>query len=150
METRVKGTPDEDDLEKLITTRNAIHHALLSLPPSTASAGPASETTEGIKYEMCRIAAIIYSTAVLFGLPADSGWHLPLLDRLTLCVESLPEDPHENLVIWALCIGALTSSELSARGGFEDRLRGAIADRQLASWSDVEAILEGFLWSASA
>ncbi|RMZ15908.1 hypothetical protein D0862_01500 [Hortaea werneckii] len=101
--------PEEE--ENLIATRNAVQHALLSLP--TWESLTKEEQIHGNKkaYECCFQTAALYSNAVIMGFPPHLGWHVNLLHNLRSIIGPDPvdewDDNMHDLLIWSLSVGAL-------------------------------------------
>lgn len=133
-----------------IETRNALQHALLSLP-AWQDLPPADrvEASESV-HTICRLTALLYSNAILLGFPAHTGWHTALAQTLrsTLCDLSfefwVPE--YDDLAMWVLVVGGMAAFRGPDREWYENELRRAWVRKGRPRWSKVEGVLEGFLW----
>ena len=138
----------------LIDTRNALHHALLSLDPFSELAEDDRHGARELMYELCRTTAVLYSNAVLMGVPPHLGWHLPLVKLLRSMLESCRTTPWlddaTDILVWALCVGGLAAWRSPHRSFFETYLKDIIRRRKLVSWTKIQRIVEDFLWSEAA
>ncbi|KAK4898512.1 hypothetical protein LTR27_004109 [Elasticomyces elasticus] len=139
--------PNANDPEYhlVIKARNRTHHDLLSLPEYL------SESTDcpQVVYDICRVTAMLYSTAVIFPLPAR-GWHLNYLSALRRSLDKptlwlLPQ--YTELLVWSLYIACLAAMHTAYRSFFLNALRTVLTSSGMVVWSDVEVSLLRFLWS---
>ncbi|KAI6889473.1 hypothetical protein KC360_g240 [Hortaea werneckii] len=141
--------PDEE--ESLIATRNAIQHALLSLPAWDSLTKEERAFGNKKAYECCVQTAALYSNAVIMAFPPNLGWHVNFVQNIRSIIGSAPveewDDDMLDLLIWSLSVGALANSRTPERRFFEDRLSTVLKLRRITSWPEVQSILEEFLWS---
>ena len=139
---------------KILTdARNAAQHRLLSLPDwEHLEHGQRQECLLAV-YECCRITAVLYSNAVIFPLPTNTGWHKRLIKSLRRLLEtSNMMDWRLNvsaLLTWTLFVGGIASYRSPDRYFFENTLRDLMR-RERLKWPQVEATLSMFLWSKQA
>lgn len=150
MAANVGTKMSEMEYDRMLETRNAVHHALLSLPAAELPDTRRPQAFKSLGYEICRVTAIIYSTAILWGLPPHRGWHQKLAHNLRELLEKLEPGSEPDMIVWALCIGGLASNGSSDRNFFEERLRRLIKDKGLIAWPRIECIVADFLWSRRA
>ncbi|KAK5735932.1 hypothetical protein LTR17_007767 [Elasticomyces elasticus] len=139
--------PNANDPEYhlVIKARNRTHHYLLSLPEDLSD----STNCPQVVYDICRVTALLYSTAVLFPLPAR-GWHLNYLSDLRYSLDMpmlwlLPQ--YTELLVWSLYTACLAAMHTIYRNFFLNALRTVLTSSGLVLWSDVEVTLLRFLWS---
>lgn len=146
----------DDAYRRMMSTRNSVHHAILSLAPWSQLDPTDQNATSEAVYECCRTSAVLYSSAVIYGLPHHLNWQAQPLAYLSVLVESSREElisESPELLLWALCIGALATSSSPARAFFDHEL-AELCEREDAmnrySLSECQAIVEDFLWSPRA
>lgn len=127
------------------------HHRLLCLPAWDDTDGIHSEWADETVYECCRLTALLYSTAVILGLPAHVGWHVQLgaqiRRQLEACdVEELSGDA-PGLLVWVLTIAAIAAVGSEGQAYFVEALREALGREGLQTRRAAEHVLEGYLWS---
>jgi hypothetical protein len=141
-------------LTALYKTQRALQHQLLSLPQWSSLDELELNCSGRFTYLVCKLTALIYSNAVLIALPANRGWHIRLSSRLKHLLEQTScqswRDDMSDFLLWSLFVGGLAASRSPARDFFEESLRVLLARKGLTLWSDVEAILEDFMWSSPA
>ncbi|KAI7172010.1 hypothetical protein KC316_g10930 [Hortaea werneckii] len=140
-----------DGQESLIATRNAVQHALLSLPTWESLAKEEQAYGNKRAYECCFQTAALYSNAVIMGFPPHLGWHVNIVHNLRSIIGPGPvkewDGNMHDLLIWSLSVGALASFRSPERSFFEDCLKSIMKLRRITSWPQVQSILEEFLWS---
>lgn len=105
------------------------------------------------EHECCRVTAILYSTAVVYALPASSGWHHPLLRQLETIFLSSPlleKDDASQLVLWSLCVSAIAAFSTSLHSWHLSALRSVLKRKNIQSWAAVEYEIACFPWCARA
>ena len=154
MAARHNKALEKEEENLLVMSRNTIQHRLLSLPSFEDLSESETEGTDPVGYEICRLTAVIYSNAVILGLPPHTRWHEVLAKRLRALLESNQSSSVvvevSDLLIWALCVGGLAAWRTPEREFFESALRNATRKRKLLTWVKVERVVEDFLWSQSA
>lgn len=143
-----------DNMEQLLRVRNAVLYRLITLPSWDELSGTERHGSNQSIYDICRHTAVIYSTAVLLGMPPHLGWHIRLSGKLKVMLEAMSpetwrEDPPDFL-IWSLFIGAVASYRSEHRAYFQKHLQQALIRRQWLAWSVVREHLHGYLWSDNA
>ena len=106
-----------------------------------------------IAYELSRLACLLYSNAVLLGLPPDNGWHQRLVQRLVgvFEVSNLDQDgSFYRLQFWSLFTAAIAAYGLPERSFLESQLREAISKHRIYHYNAAQAILRDYLWSDDA
>lgn len=127
------GTDMTDDAyRRMMSTRNSIHHAVLSLPvwdDLPEAERNLSRTCQQPLYEATRLSAIIYSCAVIYCLPPHRNWHLKLTGELRKVIEGYARfmDEAPYLLLWVLCVGALAALRSPDRMFFEQKLGEVVA-----------------------
>jgi hypothetical protein len=105
-------------------------------------------------YELCRKTAILYSTAVLFALPPDNGWHLALMADIRTVLDDILQLPKQDesflVIIWSLVICGCTSQGTGHRSWYECTLRGLLLLKGYRSLDQVLRVVREFLWSDEA
>jgi hypothetical protein len=138
----------------MYSTMNALQYDLLNLPPWHDLDRIDQASSDQALYDICKLTAIIYSNGVLFGLPAQSGWHTRLSQSLrdlfdTSSLANWPE-AKTDFSIWCLCVGALAAFRSPDRDFYECALREVLQRKKLTVWVRIEAILADFMWSHAA
>ncbi|KAK6369570.1 hypothetical protein LTS17_009476 [Exophiala oligosperma] len=137
---------------ELLRARNTAQYHLLCLPVAdlTTTVG-----RESLLYEVCRLGLLIISNMILFPLPAKSGVGNRLARQLRGCLTVADHVPNgkrvfsrcPDLLIWAVVLGAMSSTSLSDRTWFIDRLAVMLVPLFDHQWQEVEEeILYKYLW----
>lgn len=146
--------PLEQDYQKVLYVRNAAIHSVLCLPPGEELSLSDSGEADFAIYEVCRITSIIYSNAVLLGLPTHSGWHRRCVGKLRDVLEatnlSAWAEYSPGVLIWSLFVGCIASYRTPHRRFFETSLRHTLLLTNVLSWNSVKQCLAEFLWSEGA
>jgi hypothetical protein len=146
--------PTNMDIMSILYVRNTAIHSVLSLPPWEELPISDQEQTDLVIYEACRTTAIIYSNAVLLGLPTHTGWHRNIVERLRAILEEADlnswAEHSPGLLSWVLFIGCLASYRTPHRQFFEMFLRDTLLSSGMRSWRSLRRNLGEFLWSESA
>ena len=132
--------------------RCAVHHELLTLQSRTNLGDHERADYNESIYDCCRLTCILYSNAVLLGIPPQSGWAEVLLPQLLAIHEALstvvPTDFSVAVQVWSLMLGAIASKGRSHRTDFIHRLRNVLSTYGLGRWDDVQSMLESIMWSS--
>ncbi|ETN42637.1 uncharacterized protein HMPREF1541_01794 [Cyphellophora europaea CBS 101466] len=153
-------------LEDLIISRNAVHHALLSLLPANGLWGPRFAL-----YEALRLGMLIFSDLALFPLPAKTGVrgrYAGMLrealecilggggggDAGTRCREQQQKQGEMEAqgLAWACVMGALAveggDGEESRRkkAWFVESARGWMEVWGVVEWEEMQTMLQRWLW----
>jgi hypothetical protein len=151
IEAYCAGNLIKPDLQILLSKKNAIHHALLSLP--TADEALIPERDRGV-YECCRLGGILYSTAVLFPLPKSTGTLPRIASMVRTAVEGFRlETCFEGggkVLIWILLLGGIAAEGTLERVWFLRRLKPLLAMEGITSWTSLNGLVARFLWMESA
>ena len=139
---------------KMLTdARNAAQYRLLSLPDWEQLEPNERQACLLAVYECCRITAVLYSNAVIFPLPTNTGWHERLIKSLRRLLETSNMMDWRldvsALLTWTLFVGGIASYRSPDRYFFENTLRDVVHQERV-KWSQVEATLSMFLWSRQA
>lgn len=154
LEKRTFGSSDQRALQEIVDKRNFIQHSLLCLPSVNEIPGVVPLDTIH-SYEIYRIAALIYSTGVIFPLPYDTSPLPKLVEYLKCAFEKLSplswksSHRHGDL-IWALTIGGIAALHSQTRSWFSTRLHEMSKLNKLQSWDQLRQVLERFVWLHSA
>ncbi|KAI6915076.1 hypothetical protein KC318_g382 [Hortaea werneckii] len=97
------------EYDVLLMARSGFYHRLLSLPPWDELLESEKCVSSRVTYELCRVTVLLYSSAVIYPMPPQSGWHLKRLasmqavladytmfgniDHLFSCTESVASSP---------------------------------------------------------
>jgi hypothetical protein len=99
-------------MQSLTHARNAIHHALISLPAANGLWG-----VQYALYDVSRISALIYSDLVLFPLPAETGVrgrYAALLRAAMDCVTLHAGWREEGLLLlWGCVLGGVAAAKVT-------------------------------------
>ena len=145
--------PTKMDIKTILCVRNTAIHSVLSLPRWQEIPVSEQEQTDIVMYEACRTTAVIYSNAVLLGLPPHGGWHGNFLGTLRAILEAADmnvwAEYSPDVLVWCLCIGATASYRTPHRQFFETSLRDTLLLSGMLSWCSVRRCLGEFLWTDS-
>jgi len=135
-----------------IDRRNSVQHRLISLPSGQELLD--EEVTNICLYESIRNAALIYSAAVTFPLPALSGHFHKLVSILQPLLETSKFNPCwrkcPKTLLWILVLGGIAALDTIEREWFVIHIAVLAKVLKVASWEQVVEIMEGFLWLDSA
>ena len=141
-----RGGPTSPTLQDLVMIRNSCQHQLLSLPDHSAQ----QETSGFCMYEVCRLAALIYSNLVIFPLPTNCGVGNKLVSRLRKALftvfATLP-DINQRVLLWAVALGGIQSSSSSDRRWFVQQFADLSERFALVQWGRIVDSLTSFVWS---
>ena len=137
--------------------RNTLQHRVLSLPvidhPTAQDEPPVSSSMQHAMYECCRLAAILYSLAVVFPMPLGQPIRAQLTMRMATIMQQLPlhvvYDAAPAGVLWMLVMGGM-----SAFGVDDVRARFVHMTAQLClkdgrgprTWEEVRNVMDLMLW----
>lgn len=145
----VKGA----EVTPLLSARNAAHYDVLCLLSWDSLDSASKEQSHLVAYELCRLACLLYSNAVLMSLPPDTGWYKRLIERLAHLLESSERDhdnTHSKLLIWSLFTACVAAYDLPERVVFEQCFLEILSRSQITEWDRLHGILQEFLWSDAA
>ena len=138
----------------LLMARSGFYHRLLSLPPWDEL--PESEKCVSFRttYELCRVTVLLYSSAVIYPMAPQSGWHLKRLANmravLASCTVRETQALDDSLLVWCLCVGGVAAFRTSQRCFFQSFLEETLHRLRMTSRSAVRKINGRFLWSDDA
>jgi len=127
-----RGTKPIKEFTPFIDRRNSVQHSLMSLPSGDELLVPEDKVKSIALYESIRHAALIYSAAVTFPLPALSG-HF-----------------HKLAATWILILGGIAASDTKERDWFVRSISIVAKILKIGTWEEVAEIVESFLWLESA
>lgn len=140
-----------NDLDRLLSERNATHYNLLSLTPDVSAAGM---QVQPLIYFSCRLTCILFSNAVLIGIPPDLGWHKPLVLQLQSLLENIGTSSGakwlDEMLLWSAFTAGIAAYHLPQRRFFVRQIRALCQTHHISSWDGAEQILSTFLWSKRA
>ena len=137
----------------LIEARNSLQHQLVSLAPNKdLDEGDEAACLRDI-YECCRLTALLYSNAVVFPIPTQTGWYLWFIARLQTLhsrSDTLKKSEYNSVSIWSLYISGIAALRTKSCAFFVAALREALQTAGLRSWPEVREVLIRFLWTDRA
>jgi len=152
IEAYTQGTLQNPDVLALTSRRNEIHHALLSLPISEELQGLAK--TQKYHYELCRLTAMIYDLSIIFPMPSFTGVVQRLVSQTKEVVEWITVQScvgaRVNFHVWVLFMSGTAAEWMPERPWFVQRLKALFVLENISVWSDLQKILNSFLWMGSA
>ena len=151
-----RGTLKNPHLQSLFSQKNRQHHALLSLPPASAPELGLEQKAMPV-YDCVRLTALLYSSSVLFPLPASTGTGQRLVRLIKGAIENLPLETVLEvagpMLLWALILGAIASeimTEEDIKFWYHQRLEAVLRLTGVKTWPQVKQILVTFLWMDEA
>ena len=151
-----RGTLKNPDLQSLFSQKNRQHHALLSLPPASTVELGLEQKARPI-YDCVRLTALLFSSCVLFPLPASTGTVQRLVKMIKTSVEDLPLetvlDSAAPMVLWVLILGAISCdimTEQDTKTWYNRRLEAILRLTGAKSWPQIKRMLVTFLWMDGA
>lgn len=147
-----RGSKLISDITILIDHRNTVQHNLLSLPEADELGE--GEVTSRCLYDAIRIAAVIYSAAVIFPLPPLTGIFRKFECELKAIIEESKPDPcwrlYPKVLLWILILGGISATGTPERCWYIQNLSTVSSALKLSEWEDVAEELEKYLWLESA
>ena len=145
----VEGRSEAQSLHCIANERNFVQHSLMSLAPEEQAAGEQEDPL----YNLCRLAAMIYSLIVVFPLPVQTA---PFAE-LALQVKEQMSNPTirirwseaPQLMLWITVMAAIASIGLSERSWYVSILDRLVSRLRIGSWNELKGQLQDFLWFAS-
>jgi hypothetical protein len=150
-----RGALKNLDLSLIADQRNIIQHHVISLPTAAEIKEIFVVNVKGV-YEVCRIAALIFSMGVIFPLQKLCTAYNPLVKQLKLELQELMDtmDIYQpevlDLVIWATTLGAIAAKKTPERSWFVYVLKHLTEYSGLSRWDDLKERLERILWLRNA
>lgn len=141
------------NLLTLTSRQQALHHAILSLPPQSSPSFQVPPTSCTL-YEPLRLVLQIFSTGILFPLPPSTGTLarlvLALKSSLDASLDGLPISAQARVLIWILFVGAVAARGMEERAWFVERLAGLCEWEGVARWKEVKSLVRGYVWCGDA
>ncbi|KAK3635603.1 hypothetical protein LTR56_014643 [Elasticomyces elasticus] len=137
----------------IVDVRNAAQYRLLSLPSWDELEEDDRTERSRTAYELCILTAVLYSNAVIFPLPLNTGWHRRLITRIRDTIEHSTlssSSSNSSMLIWSLFVGGIAAYRSHDRAWFEMNLQAALARARIYRWNDAEMLLTAFMWSRDA
>ena len=152
VERYCQGSMTYINVSDMADMRNCLQHALMSLP--SVNGVNYKSSMEASMYEPCRLAAIIYSLAVVFPLPASKApfaeLALQLETELSIIEpENMASNEMSEALLWVLILGGIAALDQPNRPWFVIKVDVLARYLLLESWEELEEILEKFLWLGS-
>jgi hypothetical protein len=142
----VRGGPLAPDLVDFAEVRNCAQHRLLSQMPNPLDLSD----PELCVHHAVRLATLIFSDIVIFPLPPTQGVkpRLALMLRQTLeaCHLLRCWELHNQVLLWALTVGAIAANYTAQRSWYLDQLLQETSLMQIENWFVLESICSRFLW----
>ncbi|KAK4894209.1 hypothetical protein LTR27_007577 [Elasticomyces elasticus] len=136
---------------RLLSAVNDAYHRVMSLLPWTEMTQEARSGSYLATYECCRLTSMLYSNAVLFPLPIASGWHVELLKRLRVVLETarmeMWMEDTSSLMIWSSCIAGIAAHHTSEADFYTAMLRNGLISRGITTYADLRDAGSCFLWT---
>ena len=149
-----RGTKPIREFTPFIDRRNSVQHSLMSLPSGDELLVPEDKVKSIALYESIRHAALIYSAAVTFPLPALSGHFHKLAATLQQLLEASKFDScwrhYPKTLLWILILGGIAASDTKERDWFVRSISIVAKILKIGTWEEVAEIVESFLWLESA
>ena len=146
LDHHVRGGPTAPELVDLMEVRNSTQHRLLSQIPN-----PLDLSDPGLcVHHAVRLATLIFSEMVILPLPPTQG----VKPRLALMLQQTLEachllrcwELHNQVLLWALTLGAIAASYTAQRSWYIDQLLQETSLMQIEDWFALEATCCRFLW----
>lgn len=142
-EARVHGALRNVNITALYGEKQALLHAVLSLPPLR----PLSRES---LYEPLRLIALIYAVGILYQMSPSTGALVHLVFSLKASVEAIDVDQLNGIqtkaLVWILFIGGIASKGIRKREWYIERLSKLIKVLGLTRWVEVRQLLRSFVW----
>jgi hypothetical protein len=143
----VQGTPQGQSVSILADERNFVQYSLMSLESHGRNLKWRHEYP---LYELCRLAAMIYSLTVVFPLPSTTapfetlGAQIRELMSNKVIHARWNESPH--LMLWVTVMAAIASIASENRSWFVCILDRLINRFKITRWFEMKEILQKYLW----
>lgn len=152
-ETRRRRLSDSE-AKILITSRNTVHHRLLSMAAQDIFDGTESARFSAAVYECCRLTCLVYCQCVVFPVPSwTAGLRGPLAELRNILKLLAAGSAHQDLwpvMLWASLVGSVAVLHTPLRSVFMKTLKDVSTKLQAQSLYDILAIARNFVWSDSA
>ena len=145
---------DQRQHDTVAAARKDVHHAILSILPWPKLSREEQRSSSFIGYEICRTAAALYSTAVIFPVSPEFPWLNHRLQFLRDLLQSLDVDiwlqQSDKLAVWALFVASIAAYPTEHFAFFRDLLGQQLAVVRLRSFAEVRTAMREFIWSDNA
>ncbi|KAK4493789.1 hypothetical protein PRZ48_014974 [Zasmidium cellare] len=144
----------EYDRNHLVQARNATHHQILSLDRWGDLEEEQRSGCSREAYECCRLTSRLYSTAILWGMPPDTGWHYKIVRQVRDILEAsqFHRWPQESarFLAWVLVMCGIASYRSADRRFFEQSLRVTLLRNGVTTLHQLKEVVSPFVWSEKA
>ena len=145
----VEGRSEAQSLGCIAAERNFVQHSLMSLVPEEQATGEQQDPI----YDLCRLAAMIYSLIVVFPLPVQTA----PFSKLARQVKEQMSHPavharwseSPQLMLWITFMAAIASIGINERSWYVSTLDRLVSRLGIGSWTEVKGLLLDFLWYGS-
>ena len=142
------------EYDVLLMARSGFYHRLLSLPSWDELPEVERSTSSRTTYELCRLTVLLYSSAVIYPMPAQSGWHLKRLTSMRAVLTTYTTRETQtwdgSLLVWCLCVCGIAAFRTRQQDFFQSFLEKTLHRLSLTNWPAVRKINRSFLWSDGA
>lgn len=142
------------EYDVLLMARSGFYHRLLSLPSWHELPEFEKRTISWKTYELCRLTVLLYSSAVIYPVPAQCEWHLKRLGSMRAVLATYTAQKvqtlDDSLLTWCLCVGGIAAFGTNQRSFFLSSLEETLRRLSLTSCSAVRKINRRSLWSDDA
>ena len=142
-----------NNLTGMIDRRNAVQHALLSLPPIDELMRTQFTPPHSL-YEPIRLTTLLYALGVTFPLPPLLQTHQKIVKLLVkaLRILSLNDHPPPKIMLWILILGGISALGMEEREWFVSQITKITLayPSDYGTWEDAECVMHCFLWLESA
>jgi hypothetical protein len=143
-----RDRPSKADPLALLGDKDALHHAVLSLPARPDS------MAQGSLYEPVRLVALIYEVGILFPLPLSGG----ALARVVIWMKAALEDTCIELIrgelaeamLWIIFVAGVAAKGMAERDWFASNLQLLVKQQGITKWVDLKHLLMSFVWIPGA
>lgn len=146
-EALARGTLRNTNVLALGGEKQALHHAILSVPPLPS-------TADRSLHEPVRLVTLIFDVGILFPLPPATGALARLVRWMKAALEDIEMKPVRNgwteALIWIHFVGGVAAKGMAERVWFVERLSGLMDWQGMTSWAEVKQLLRSFVWMADA
>ena len=144
------GRLESQCLGILADERNFVQHSVMSLAPSDEDL--LQKSPENPLYDLCRLAATVYSLIVVCPIPLRTAPFATLACQMQLQMTKVPL--HEiwsiapHLLLWITTMAAISSltSDPNQRSYFVSILQQLVGFLRMHSWLEMKDVLQNFLW----
>jgi hypothetical protein len=113
----------------------------------------AAEEQEDLLYNLCRLAAVIYSLIIVFPLPVQTApfaqLALQIKEKMSNKTVRARWNEAPQLMLWITLMAAIASIGLNERSWFVSTLDRLVSRLGISSWNELKGLLQDFLWFGS-